>query len=93
MLSLSSQRNVDWEFCFFTYQRKVSMRGNSYLLLALCLCFVALLKATPVLEANDDVAQKVISALNNALNFYHRDFRSINLDGIFGLRVAQGKLV
>lgn len=66
------------------------MRGNSYLLLALCLCFVALLKATPVLEANDDVAQKVISALNNALNFYHRDFRSINLDGIFGLRVAQG---
>lgn len=66
------------------------MRGNSPLLLALCLCLVALLKATPVLEANDDVAQKVISALNNALNFYHRDFRSINLDGIFGLRVAQG---
>lgn len=63
--------------------------------LALWLSFVVLLQPTlcddhPDQE-NEVLTQQVFSALNRAIDFYRRDFKSINLDGIFGLRVAQGK--
>lgn len=38
------------------------------------------------------MTEEVISALDRVLDFYERDYKSINLDGIFGLRVAQGEL-
>ena len=38
------------------------------------------------------MTEEVISALDRVLDFYERDHKSINLDGIFGLRVAQGEL-
>ena len=63
--------------------------------LALWLSFVVLLRPTlcddhPDQE-NEVLTLQVFSALNRAIDFYRRDFKSINLDGIFGLRVAQGK--
>ena len=63
--------------------------------LALWLSFVVLLRPTlcddhPDQE-NEVLTRQVFSALNRAIDFYRRDFKSINLDGIFGLRVAQGK--
>lgn len=41
-------------------------------------------------RSDDDLTQEVVSSMNRVLNFFKRDFKSINLDGIFGLRVAQG---
>ena len=32
-----------------------------------------------------------MSSMNRVLNFFKRDYKSINLDGIFGLRVEQGE--
>lgn len=47
--------------------------------------------ALPDNQRNDgDLTQEVVSSMNRVLNFFKRDFKSINLDGIFGLRVAQG---
>lgn len=60
--------------------------------LALWLSFVVLLGPTLCDDQENEVlTQQVFSALNRVLDFYRRDFKSINLDGIFGLRVAQGK--
>ena len=42
-------------------------------------------------RSNDDLTQEVMSSMNRVLNFFKRDYKSINLDGIFGLRVAQGE--
>ena len=42
-------------------------------------------------RSNDDFTQEVVSSMNRVLNFFKRDYKSINLDGIFGLRVAQGE--
>ena len=42
-------------------------------------------------RSNDDLTQEVVSSMNRVLNFFKRDYKSINLDGIFGLRVAQGE--
>lgn len=42
-------------------------------------------------QRSKDLTEDVISSLNRILEFFKRDYRSINLDGIFGLRVAQGK--
>lgn len=42
-------------------------------------------------QRSKDLTEDVISSLNRVLEFFKRDYRSINLDGIFGLRVAQGK--
>ena len=77
----------------FTDQRKMLHKRPSAL--ALWLSFVVLLRPTlcddhPDQE-NEVLTQQVFSALNRAIDFYRRDFKSINLDGIFGLRVAQGK--
>lgn len=58
--------------------------------IALCLCIAFLSQATLPYEKNDDLVQNLIYALNRVLDFYHRDVMSVNLDGIFGLRVAQG---
>ena len=71
------------------------MRHKRPSALALWLSFVVLLRPTlcddhPDQE-NEVLIQQVFSALNRAIDFYRRDFKSINLDGIFGLRVAQGK--
>ena len=41
-------------------------------------------------RSNDDFTQELVSSMNRVLNFFKRDYKSINLDGIFGLRVAQG---
>ena len=46
----------------------------------------------PYDQKSDDLTEDVISSLSRVLDFYDRDYKSINLDGIFGLRVAQGKL-
>jgi len=40
--------------------------------------------------SDDNLTQEVVSSMNRVLNFFKRDYKSINLDGIFGLRVAQG---
>ena len=41
-------------------------------------------------RSHDDLTQEIVSSMNRVLNFFKRDYKSINLDGIFGLRVAQG---
>ena len=71
------------------------LRKRPSALIALWLSFVVLLRPTlcedhPDQE-NEVLTQQVFSALNRVIDFYRRDFKSINLDGIFGLRVAQGK--
>ena len=70
------------------------MVGKPRSVLVFSLSFVVLLGSTLPYgpQENDGLTQQVISALNRVLDFYHRDYKSINLDGIFGLRVAQGKL-
>lgn len=47
----------------------------------------------PYDQKSDDLTEDVISSLSRVLDFYDRDYKSINLDGIFGLRVAQGALL
>ena len=42
-------------------------------------------------RSDDDLTQEVVSSMNRVLSFFKRDYKSINLDGIFGLRVAQGE--
>lgn len=53
----------------------------------LLLCFGS---ALPDNQESNDLKQEVISSMNRVLDFFKRDYKSINLDGIFGLRVAQG---
>ena len=68
------------------------MLGKRHSALALWLSFAVLLHSTVSNDRkNNDLTQEVISSLNRVLDFYHRDYKSINLDGIFGLRVAQGR--
>lgn len=47
--------------------------------------------ALPNQRSNDDLTQEVLSSMIRVLSFFKRDYKSINLDGIFGLRVAQGE--
>ncbi|XP_022798729.1 UPF0764 protein C16orf89-like [Stylophora pistillata] len=47
----------------------------------------------PFDQRNDAMTEEVISALERVLDFYEREYKSINLDGIFGLRVAEGALL
>ena len=63
----------------------------------LCSCFLTFLfvsylgSALPANQrSDDDLTQEVVSSIDSVLNFFKRDYKSINLDGIFGLRVAQG---
>lgn len=68
------------------------MPGKPCTTLTLWLTFIVLL-ASPVASYDqnlNDLERQVFLALNRVLNFYHREFKSVNLDGIFGLRVAQG---
>ena len=37
------------------------------------------------------VIENTISAVENALRFFSEDYSSINVDGLFGLRLGQGK--
>lgn len=36
---------------------------------------------------------RALSRLYRLLNFFETDWRSINLDGLFGIRIAEGKLL
>ena len=68
------------------------MVGKSHSAVALCLSFVVFLAPAIPYDRNDYDPQEVISSLSRVLDFYHREYKSINLDGIFGLRVAQGNV-
>lgn len=70
-----------------------TMLGKPHSAVALCLSFVVLLVPAIPYDRNDYDPQEVISSLNRVLDFYRREFKSINLDGIFGLRVAQGNVI
>ena len=39
------------------------------------------------------VIENTISAVENALRFFSEDYSSINVDGLFGLRLGQGKFI
>ncbi|KAK3587085.1 hypothetical protein CHS0354_014960, partial [Potamilus streckersoni] len=46
---------------------------------------------TPELQNVDDLlARNVYLALDKMLDFFRKDYSSINLDGLFGLRLGQG---
>lgn len=67
----------------------ILVKSCSRLTLLLVLCLGS---ALPYDQRSEDLKEEVISSLNRVLDFFKRDYRSINLDGIFGLRVAQGNL-
>lgn len=43
-------------------------------------------------DKNTKLFERTLSALQKGLNFYHKDYDSINFDSLLGLRVAQGSL-
>lgn len=65
---------------------------NSNFLLSTILLIFYWGSVLPFDQRNNAMTEEVISALDRVLDFYERDYKSINLDGIFGLRVAQGEL-
>lgn len=65
---------------------------NSSFLLSTILLIFYWGSVLPFDQRNNAMTEEVISALDRVLDFYERDYKSINLDGIFGLRVAQGEL-
>lgn len=66
---------------------------NSSFLLSTILLIFYWGSVLPFDQRNNAMTEEVISALDRVLDFYERDYKSINLDGIFGLRVAQGALL
>ena len=79
---------------FGVTDQEKTMLGKPHSAIALCLSFVVLLVPASPYDRNDyDSQDQVISSLNRVLDFYRREFKSINLDGIFGLRVAQGNVI
>jgi len=43
-------------------------------------------------QLNGVILDKLLTALEKAYNFYESEFEDVNLDGIYGLRVSEGKL-
>ncbi len=41
-------------------------------------------------QAKNDWISRVLISLDKVIEFFFRDYDSVNLDGIFGLRVAEG---
>ncbi len=41
-------------------------------------------------RGNTDWISRVIISLNKVVDFFRKDYDSVNLDGVFGLRVAEG---
>ena len=71
--------------------RKTMIVNSSFLLSTILLIFYWG-SVLPFDQRNNAMTEEVISALDRVLDFYERDYKSINLDGSFGLRVAQGEL-
>lgn len=71
--------------------RKTMIVNSNFLLSTILLIFYWG-SVLPSDQRNNAMTEEVISALDRVLDFYERDYKSINLDGIFGLRVAQGEL-
>lgn len=40
----------------------------------------------------DKDLHSVLKAVGNIIEFYQRDYKNLNIDGLFGLRVLEGKL-
>ena len=57
---------------------------------AFSLTLLLLGSAIPYDPTKDDLVEDVFKSLDNALDFFYRARKTINLDGVFGLRVAQG---
>ncbi len=41
-------------------------------------------------RGNADWISRVLISLNKVVDFFRKDYDSVNLDGVFGLRVAEG---
>lgn len=63
-------------------------RNRQQALLAVLVAFGLIIS---VASDNNKLTRDVLSALESVLSFYERDYRSVNLDAVFGLRFAEGK--
>ncbi|GFO32867.1 upf0764 protein c16orf89-like protein, partial [Plakobranchus ocellatus] len=61
------------------------------LIVLLVLCFLSFRYASSYAR-NDADMQQLLHALEKLLNFFQKDYRHLNLDGFFGLRVLEGQL-
>ena len=48
--------------------------------------------ASSTRELNEKYAGQALHAMENLLNFFESDTKDLNLDGLYGLRIAQGQL-
>lgn len=64
-------------------------RNRQQALLAVLVAFGLIISVAS--DNNSKLTRDVLSALESVLSFYERDYRSVNLDAVFGLRFAEGK--
>ncbi|XP_064619387.1 UPF0764 protein C16orf89 homolog [Lineus longissimus] len=64
------------------------------LLAAILVClFLVASDARPKSRKGKGVTEQVFRALQRAVKFFEDDYKDLNLDGLYGLRVAQGQLI
>lgn len=56
------------------------------------LCFASLLASCAPTNNDQGLLKEVLQAIHKALDFFQSDSHQVNLDGLFGIRVAQGQL-
>ena len=75
-------------------QFSISSRGimNEMSFLA-AVAFAVLITVSDTSSNDDTLTKETLSALERVVAFYERDYHSVNLDGVFGLRFAEGKVI
>lgn len=57
-----------------------------------CIILLFSLFFTKIYSEHSERLERLISRLENGVTFYEKNYKHINIDGIFGLRVIEGKI-